>query len=92
MTPLRQKETMQAELIGLQNLARMTPEDSFDAPLVKSRIVELEKSLKELGDNPPLAPEAELFFTDGPAFGSQGLEATFTSDILNSYQNMVTNH
>lgn len=92
MTPLRQRETMQAELAGLKRLLQTTPEDPLATPLMKSRIEDMEKALKGLVETPPLAPETELFFTDGPALGSQGLEAIFTSDILDSYQNMVTNH
>ncbi len=92
MTPLRQRETLLTELAGLKDLLQATPQDTLATPLMKGRVEELEKALKELEEKPPLAPEAELFFTEGPALGYRGLEAKFTSDILDSYQNMVTNH
>ena len=36
--------------------------------------------------------EAEIFFKNGSAIGLEGLEVTFTSHILDSYQNTLTNH
>ena len=34
----------------------------------------------------------DMGFVVGPAIGSEGIEITFASDVLESYQNMVTNH
>lgn len=92
MTPFRQKEAFEAEIAGLTRLLQTTPEDPMATSLMRSRLENVQRSLKELADHPPLTPEAELFFSDGPAFGTQGLEAKFTSDVLDSFQNMVTNH
>jgi hypothetical protein len=92
MTPLRQREALLAELAGLKDLLQATPQDTLATPLMKGRVDELEKALKGLDEKPPIAPEAELFFTEGPALGHRGLEAKFASDVLDTYQNMVTNH
>ena len=92
MTPFRQRETIQTELSALKVLLHSTPEDPFASPMLKDRIKELESSLAALDPHPSLTPEAEIFFEDGPAIGSEALEVTFTSHILDSYQNMLTNH
>lgn len=92
MTPLRQRESLEAELASLEQLLRTTQDDPLATPLLRSRVEELQGKLKALSEHPPLKPETELFFADGPAMGSEGLEVTFTSEVLNSYQNMVTNH
>ena len=92
MTPARQRPALEAELAGLIALLQSTPEDPLATPLMRSRVEELEDALRELPVQKLRHPEAELFFSDGPAIGSEGIEITFASDILNSYQNMVTNH
>jgi len=92
MTPFRQRESAQTELSALKALLHSTPEDRFATPMLRDRIKELESSLVALEKRPSLTPEAEIFFEDGPAIGSEGLEVTFTSHILDSYQNMLTNH
>lgn len=92
MTPIRQKEALQAELIGLTHLLSITPEDPLATPLMKSRMAELETQIKEIVDRPPILPETELFFGRGAVIGSMGIEAGFASEILKSFQDMVTNH
>ena len=92
MTPKRQSEALQSELTGLKALLTSTPEDPLATPLMRSRIEDLEAELREIPKLQLQHPEAELFFSDGPAMGSEGIEITFASDILNSYQNMLTNH
>lgn len=92
MTPLRLRQSLQAELAGLNALLQTTQPDPWATPVMRGRIEMLEEELQNLSEKPPLAPTTELFFRDGPTFGSEGLEATFTSEVLESYQNMVTNH
>lgn len=92
MTPLRQRESLQAELASLQALLHSNPDDRIATPLMKGHIAEIQQALRSLEARPPLTPQAGLFFSGGPALDSEGLEVTFTSEILNSYQNMVTNH
>ena len=84
MTPFRQRETTQTELSSLKALLQSTPEDRFATPMLKDRIKELESSLSVLDSHPSFVPEAEIFFEDGPAIGSEALEVTFTSNILDS--------
>ena len=91
MTPARHREQLQAELAGLTALLESAPEDPLATPLMRSRVEEIEETLRELHAAPSRA-EAEIFFVDGPAIGSEGIEITFASDVLESYQNMVTNH
>ncbi|HMP81717.1 MAG TPA: hypothetical protein PKA41_03305 [Verrucomicrobiota bacterium] len=92
MTPARHREQLHAELAGLNALLHSAPEDPLATPLMRSRVEEIEESLRELGTTSKPRPEAEIFFVDGPAIGSEGIEITFASDVLESYQNMVTNH
>jgi len=92
MTPTRQRQALEAELAGLTALLESTPENPLATPLMRSRVEEIETALQELPVQKLQHPEAELFFSDGPAIGSEGIEITFASDVLNSYQNMVTNH
>ena len=92
MTPLRKRQSLEAELAGLHSLLQRTPEHRLATPMLRNRIASVEQSIRSLEEKPPLAPTAELFFRSGPALDSEGLEATFTSGVLSSYQNMVTNH
>lgn len=92
MTPLRKRQSLQAELAGLKSLIQTTPMHKLATPFMRNRVVALEKSIQTLEEKPPITPTAELFFAEGAAFGSEGLEVTFTSEVLESYQNMVTNH
>lgn len=92
MTPIRKKESLQVELIGLQHLLEITPQDEMATPALKSRIQELLDEIKKIETNPLLKPETELFFSAGPVIGSRGLEASFAGNILRRFQDMVTNH
>ncbi len=92
MTPLRQKETLQAELVGLESLLASTPEDPLATPLLRSRIEGLRTELQKADARTPLIPETELFFGRGPVIGSQGIDAKFAGQVLDRYQDMVTNH
>lgn len=92
MTPLRQRETTQLDITALKALIHATPDDPFAKPLLEQRLGELEQFLGALERRPPINPETEIFFEEGPTIGSEGLEITFTSHILDSYQNMLTNH
>lgn len=76
----------------MKQLLHSTQEDLLATPWLQSRLEELQDKLKALEEHPTLAPEAELCFADHLATGSEGLEVTFTSEVLNSYQNRVTNH
>ena len=92
MTPVRQRERLQAELFSLNALLHSAPQDPLATPLMRSRVEEIEAEIRSLPAPAKSRPEAELFFEDGPAIGSEGIEITFASDVLESYQNMVTNH
>ena len=92
MTPLRKREEMQAELSSLRSLLKHTPTDPLATPMLQGRITNIEHRIKDLENKPPLTPTTELFFRDGPTFHSEGLEATFASGVLESYQNMVSDH
>lgn len=91
MTPLRQKEMLMTDLVGLRELAESLPDDPIAGLLAKSRIASLERQMQELSGQPTAIPEAELFFGPGPAIGSVGLDAKFASRILNSFQDIVSN-
>lgn len=82
MTPFRQRETVQLEISALKALLDSTPDDPFAKPMLQEHLKELEESLGALERRPSFNPETEIFFEDGPAMGSQGLEITFTSHIL----------
>jgi hypothetical protein len=91
MTPLRQKEILTTDLIGLRELADAMPDDPLAGPLAQSRIAALEEKIRHIAEMPSWNPEAEIFFGPGPAIGSAGLDAKFASRILNSYQDIVSN-
>ena len=92
MTPIRKKESLQAELTGLEHLYSLTPDDPIAKPLLKSQIDAVKIELNKLEANPLAAPEAEIFFGQGPVIGSLGIEANFAGNVINKFQNMVTNH
>ncbi len=92
MTPRRQIEMWRDQLAGLTALLKATPDDPLATPPIQRRIKELEQLLENSEKHPTLAPQAELFFSGGTAEGAEGLEVVFTAHILDSYQNMVTNH
>lgn len=91
MTPLRHKEILTTDLIGLRELTETMPDDPLAGPLAQSRIASLEEEIGQVGEGPPRIPEAEMFFGPGPAIGSAGLDAKFASRILNSYQDIISN-
>ena len=92
MTPLRIRQDLQAELGSLQSLLTRTPDDPLATPMLRGRIANLQVRLKDLEERPPLTPTTELFFREGATCGSEGLETTFASGVLESYQNMVSDH
>ena len=92
MTPLRQLQELQAELASLKSLLQSTPADPLATPLLRGHVEDIEDRIRKLETNPPLTPATELFFREGAAFGTEGLEVTFASGVLESYQNMVSDH
>jgi len=92
MTPFRETEMLQAKRVGLQGLLAETTDDPLEKPALEHAIRKIDARLKELADKPKMNPEAEMFFVDGQVTNHHGLEITFASDMLKSYQNMVTNH
>lgn len=91
MTPLREKETLLADLVALRELTDAMPDDPIAGPLAQSRISSLEEEIRGFDAKPKMRPETELFFGPGPALGSAGLDAKFTSKILSSFQDIITN-
>ena len=92
MTPFREVEMLQAKRVGLQGLLLDAQEEPLEKPALEHAIRKIDDRLKELADKPKLNPQAEMFFVDGQVTNHHGLEITFASDMLKSYQNMVTNH
>ena len=92
MTPLRQLQDLQAELASLKSLLQSTPADPLATPLLRGHVEDIEDRIRKLEANPPLTPATELFFREGAAFGTEGLEVTFASGVLESYQTMVSDH
>lgn len=92
MTPIRQKESLEAELSGLERLLSITPADPLATPLLQARIEEKKSRIRQLEEKPPLTPETEIFFGQGPVIGSSGIEARFAGEVLRRFQDMVTNH
>ena len=68
------------------------PADLLERSALEHAIRKIDARLKELADKPKINPQAEMFFVDGAVTNAHGLEITFASDMLKSYQNMVTNH
>ncbi|MEI8291209.1 MAG: hypothetical protein WCH99_17210 [Verrucomicrobiota bacterium] len=68
------------------------PSDLLERSALEHAIGKIDARLKELADKPKINPQAEMFFVDGQVTNHHGLEITFASDMLKSYQNMVTNH
>lgn len=91
MTPLRRKEQLQRELVGLRQLAAITPDDALAKALLDDRVKEAEEALRTLADQVSVRPETEILFGGSPVIGSQGIDAKFAAHILDSYQDMVTN-
>ena len=92
MTPFREIETLQAKRVGLQALLSEIPDDPLEKPALEYAIRKIDARLQALADKPKINPQAEMFFVDGQVTNAHGLEITFASDMLKSYQNMVTNH
>ena len=91
MTPLRKKEQLQTELVGLRQLAAITPDDALAKALLADRLKEAEEALRSLSEQASVRPETEILFGGTPVVGSQGIDAKFAAHILDSYQDMVTN-
>ena len=82
---------IQADIVGLESLLASASEDPLATPLAQSRITELREELGKIGESQSLVPETELFFGQGPVIGSKGIEAKFAGQVLDRFQDMVTN-
>ncbi len=91
MTPLRKREQLQSELLGLRQLAEITPNDPIAKPLLSQRTNDLEAKIASVSQQAQLQPETELLFGGSPVSGSEGIDVKFVSHVLDSYQDMVTN-
>ena len=92
MNTLRNYQELQAELAGLKSLLQSNPPHKLATPMLRNRIAALEESIHALDAMSPVIPQTELFFKDGAAVDSKGLELRFASKILNAYQKAVTEH
>lgn len=93
MSTLRELDERRAELTGLRQLFETATDELFEKPLLRSKIATRETELAVMERDPvTLIPEAELLFGGRAVNGSLGLEAKFASAVLESYQDMVSNH
>lgn len=92
MNTLRNYQELQAELAGLKSLLQSNPPHKLATPMLRNRIAALQESISALDAMAPVIPQMEIFFKDGAAVDSQGLEIRFASKILNAYQKAVTEH
>jgi hypothetical protein len=92
MSYLRELEKRQAEIAGLRELLEGMPDDPLAKPLLASRLRGLEHELAEAEKHPQTKPEAELLFAGRPVVGSVGIDAKFASKVLDSYQDIISNH
>jgi hypothetical protein len=92
MTPLRNREMIQADIVGLEASLASAPDDPLAKPLAESRVAELREELSKAEKSPSIIPETELFFGQGPVVGAKGIEAKFAGQVLDRFQDMVTNH
>jgi hypothetical protein len=92
MTPLRKKENLQADLAGLEGLLAITPDDPLATPLMQSRAGELRDEIAKTNGADVQIPETEIFFGQGPVIGAKGIEAKFAGQVLNRFQDIVSNH
>ena len=92
MSFIREIEQRQAELAGLRAILQRMPDDPLAKPLMASRVRSLQAELDQLEETPPAKPEAELLFAGKPVLGSAGIDAKFAARVLDSFQDMVSNH
>ena len=91
MTPLRKREQLQGELLGLRRLAEITPDDPLAKPLLTDRAKALEAKIASVSQQAQIQPQTELLFGGPPIAGSEGIDVKFAAHVLDSYQDMVTN-
>ena len=93
MSTLRELDERRAELTGLRQLFETASDEVFEKPLLRSKIAARAAELSGLERDPitPI-PEAELLFGGRAVNGSLGIDAKFASAVLESYQDMVSNH
>ncbi|MBP6863768.1 MAG: hypothetical protein KBC32_00710 [Candidatus Didemnitutus sp.] len=93
MSTLRQLQERRAELTGLRLLLGTAADEEFEKPLLLSKITAKENELQQLEREPTItAPETELLFGGRAVDGSLGIDAKFASAVLESFQDMVSNH
>lgn len=93
MSTLRKFQEHRAELTGLRQLLVSATDDVFEKPLLQSKIAAREGELRELERDPVISPpDTELLFGGRAVSGSLGIDAKFASQILEAYQDMVSNH
>lgn len=93
MNTLRELHERRTGLAGLRQLLAGATDEVFERPLLQSKISAREHELRELERAPaPPVPDTELLFGGRAVGGSLGIDAKFASAILESYQDMVSNH
>lgn len=88
MTTRTQRESLRAQLLDTQRMREL----AGDHPLMSLAFREREDELRQSIDALPLGnKEARtvLFFSGEPVQGSLGIDASFTSRVLEPFQNMV---
>ncbi|MGE0357783.1 MAG: hypothetical protein AB7P08_12845 [Burkholderiales bacterium] len=56
----------------------------------EARLAEIERQLRDLGEQPDVLGSVALIFRGDPVHGSRSIDATFVSEALGEFQDMVT--
>lgn len=71
-------------------LARIPPNDPLGRMSFEARLGEIDQRLRELEGQEDHLGSVALVFQGAPVFGSHSIDAAFTSDVLKTFQDMVS--
>jgi len=89
MNTVAQRDFIRSQILDLDRLIEVTGDNPLMSPGLLSRKADFERRLAEL---PAYVrrPQTTFYFAGGPVRGSTGIDAEFTSKVLNLVQDMTT--
>lgn len=85
------KKSIQSEISSLSDMLKRIPEkDIFGRVDFEYRLETLQDELRKLENVPDTTAETVLYFGGEPVEGSTGIKASFASDALKKYQDLVS--
>lgn len=89
MNTIAERSFLKSQIVDLDRLIELTGDDPLMTPGLVARKAEFERRLGELPTHRRL-PQSTFYFSGGPVRGSKGIDAEFTSKVLDLVQEITT--